>query len=98
MFGEGEESPCQPTATTPQRVLRFFLLSKDSEGFLKVSISKIILGGVGCSLEGEKPLAGNRDNHTEGFEGFPIILKDFSDFQLKGKHKTYYTKFINDLK
>ena len=36
--------------------------------------------GVGGVLdEGERPLPGNRDNNTEGFEGFPVILKDSDD-------------------
>ena len=35
---------------------------------------------MGCFLRGKRPLPGNCDNLTEGFEGFPVTLKDCSDF------------------
>ena len=53
--------------------------ARDSKHFSKLFKtnlpSKMILGGV---LK-EKPLPGNRDNQTEGFEGVPTILKNSND-------------------
>ena len=41
----------------------------------------------------KKNLAGNRDNHMEGFKGFPIILKDSND-EKSGNPKSHV--FGND--
>ena len=42
---------------------------------------KMMMEVGGCFLKGrERPLPGNRDVLTKGFEGFPVISKDFNDY------------------